>query len=322
MGIFLNFTKFFIFFRCLIKHLEGLSVAYDHTVRNHDGTVVQFAYGEDGMEVAKAVFFKPSQMDFLFRNRRAILNKQILNQLKETNVIHEIDQHKAAITAWRQQHDDRVYSPFTVFSNSIPVKEKYRRAVDPATGRSKAYKKALKGWTKLSEEEKKGWTVGACPDPVAAAFRPCRDFGAVTEFMDNLVIDYMQSGAGASVSKIRHMNNLMALKSMGALCSPGEPVGLLAAQSIGEPSTQMTLNTFHFAGRGEMNVTLGIPRLREILMTASKAIKTPSMDIPLLPSTKAEKRAVRLKRTLQRVTVFILIFLLTFFLRQFSKTFV
>lgn len=37
-------------------------------------------------------------------------------------------------------------------------------------------------------------------------------------------------------------------------------MGLLAAQSIGEPSTQMTLNTFHFAGRGEMNVTLGIPR--------------------------------------------------------------
>lgn len=39
-------------------------------------------------------------------------------------------------------------------------------------------------------------------------------------------------------------------------------MGLLAAQSIGEPSTQMTLNTFHFAGRGEMNVTLGIPRCR------------------------------------------------------------
>jgi DNA-directed RNA polymerase beta' subunit len=53
-----------------------------------------------------------------------------------------------------------------------------------------------------------------------------------------------------------------------SLSEPGENVGLLAAQSIGEPSTQMTLNTFHFAGRGEMNVTLGIPRLREILMTA------------------------------------------------------
>jgi DNA-directed RNA polymerase I subunit RPA1 len=39
-------------------------------------------------------------------------------------------------------------------------------------------------------------------------------------------------------------------------------VGVLAAQSVGEPSTQMTLNTFHMAGRGEANVTLGIPRLR------------------------------------------------------------
>jgi DNA-directed RNA polymerase I subunit RPA1 len=58
----------------------------------------------------------------------------------------------------------------------------------------------------------------------------------------------------------------MYLKSMRSLVDPGEAVGVLAAQSVGEPSTQMTLNTFHFAGRGDMNVTLGIPRLREILM--------------------------------------------------------
>ncbi len=49
----------------------------------------------------------------------------------------------------------------------------------------------------------------------------------------------------------------------------------------GEPSTQMTLNTFHMAGRGEANVTLGIPRLREILMTASDKIKTPVMTLHL-----------------------------------------
>lgn len=56
------------------------------------------------------------------------------------------------------------------------------------------------------------------------------------------------------------MRTLLQLKWQRSLCDPGEAVGLLAAQSIGEPSTQMTLNTFHFAGRGEMNVTLGIPR--------------------------------------------------------------
>jgi len=76
------------------------------------------------------------------------------------------------------------------------------------------------------------------------------------------------------------------LKAMAATTAAGEPVGCIAAQSIGEPSTQMTLNTFHFAGRGEMNVTLGIPRLREILMMATKIIKTPSMEIPLLQNEK------------------------------------
>jgi DNA-directed RNA polymerase I subunit RPA1 len=60
----------------------------------------------------------------------------------------------------------------------------------------------------------------------------------------------------------------MHFKFQSSIVNPGEPVGVLAAQSVGEPSTQMTLNTFHFAGRGDMNVTLGIPRLREILMVS------------------------------------------------------
>lgn len=87
---------------------------------------------------------------------------------------------------------------------------------------------------------------------------------------------------------------------MRSLADPGENVGLLAAQSIGEPSTQMTLNTFHFAGRGEMNVTLGIPRLREILMTASKAIATPSASIAVIEGTPRE-RIDTIKRELDRV---------------------
>ena len=75
----------------------------------------------------------------------------------------------------------------------------------------------------------------------------------------------------------------------------------MAAQSIGEPSTQMTLNTFHFAGRGDMNVTLGIPRLREILMVASANLKTPSMDVPFkagIGSKEQEKLRLRLNRVL------------------------
>ena len=66
---------------------------------------------------------------------------------------------------------------------------------------------------------------------------------------------------------------MMWVKYMRCLATPGETVGSIAAQSVGEPSTQMTLNTFHLAGHGGANVTLGIPRLREIIMTAAKSLK-------------------------------------------------
>jgi DNA-directed RNA polymerase I subunit RPA1 len=80
---------------------------------------------------------------------------------------------------------------------------------------------------------------------------------------------------------------------------PGEAVGVIAGQSVGEPSTQMTLNTFHLAGHSSKNVTLGIPRLREIVMTASAKISTPMMTLHLNPEVdqdSGEKFAKELGR--------------------------
>lgn len=65
-----------------------------------------------------------------------------------------------------------------------------------------------------------------------------------------------------------------------SLSNPGEMIGSIAAQSIGEPATQMTLNTFHLAGVSDKNVTLGVPRLKEIINVA-KNIKTPSLTVYL-----------------------------------------
>ena len=65
-----------------------------------------------------------------------------------------------------------------------------------------------------------------------------------------------------------------------SIVHPGENVGSIGAQSMGEPATQMTLNTFHFAGVSAKNVTLGVPRLKEIINVA-KNIKTPSLKIYL-----------------------------------------
>ena len=69
-------------------------------------------------------------------------------------------------------------------------------------------------------------------------------------------------------------------KYMKAAMEPGTAVGALCAQSIGEPGTQMTLKTFHFAGVASMNITLGVPRIKEII-NASKKISTPIITVQL-----------------------------------------
>lgn len=73
-----------------------------------------------------------------------------------------------------------------------------------------------------------------------------------------------------------------------ALAFPGEMIGTVAAQSIGEPTTQMTLNTFHFAGVSAKNVTLGVPRLTEIINIA-KNIKTPSLTVYLVGEASRDR---------------------------------
>lgn len=81
-------------------------------------------------------------------------------------------------------------------------------------------------------------------------------------------------------TKRKRAMELLVKHYLNSLAEPGECVGLVTAQSIGEPGTQMTLNTFHFAGVAEMNVTTGLPRLIEIL-DARKSISTAMMTIYL-----------------------------------------
>lgn len=97
-------------------------------------------------------------------------------------------------------------------------------------------------------------------------------------------------------------------KYIKAKIEPGTCVGALGAQSIGEPGTQMTLKTFHFAGVASMNITLGVPRIKEII-NASKSISTPIITANLDRKTDSEfARLVksRLEKTyLREITKYI-----------------
>jgi len=88
-----------------------------------------------------------------------------------------------------------------------------------------------------------------------------------------------------------------------SLVQPGEAVGAVAAQSIGEPGTQMTLKTFHFAGVAEFNVTLGLPRLIEIV-DARRNPSTPTMNVYLDEEHREnEKRARNVAQSIEQTRV-------------------
>ncbi|KAJ3414278.1 hypothetical protein HDV05_006807 [Chytridiales sp. JEL 0842] len=250
--------------RCLIKHLEGLKVQYDHTVRDSDGSVLQFFYGEDGLDVVKQKTL--DKLEFCAMNYRALAKR---------------------------------YSPMDLETSGLVDLDSVK----------KYWKKAKK-------------SGDIFVDPVMSVLSPSRNLGSVSEHFADLVDEFVKSNknnilepkqvnpnarpptswSGGKPISGRLFKMLMNLKYLHSLVDAGEAVGLLAAQSIGEPSTQMTLNTFHFAGFGAKNVTLGIPRLREIIMTASAKIKTPLMRLPLREGV-TDDEGLRLAKAISRLTL-------------------
>ena len=105
---------------------------------------------------------------------------------------------------------------------------------------------------------------------------------------------------GTSADKIKKIYEDVLKEYELAKVAPGESVGIISAESIGEPGTQMILRTFHLAGVAEMNVTTGLPRLIEIL-DGRKAIETPMMEIYLKEPYKSGKNikelAIQIKET-------------------------
>ncbi|XP_058523654.1 DNA-directed RNA polymerase I subunit RPA1 [Ochotona princeps] len=299
--------------RCIIKHLEGLVVQYDLTVRDSDGSVVQFLYGEDGLDIPKTQFLQPKQFPFLASNYEVIMKSKHLHEVLARANCKEALRHSRAIKKWQSKHANPLLrtGAFLRYSQKIQAAVKALNLEGTnQNGRSPATQQMLQMWYELDEPSRRKYQKKAapCPDPSLSVWRPDIYLGSVSETFEKKVDDYSQEWAvqaetsyEKSELSLDRLRTLLQLKWQRSLCDPGEAVGLLAAQSIGEPSTQMTLNTFHFAGRGEMNVTLGIPRLREILMVASANIKTPMMSVPVFNTKKAQKKVKSLKKQLTRV---------------------
>jgi DNA-directed RNA polymerase I subunit RPA1 len=329
--------------RCLMKHLEELKLCYDYTVRNAEGGVIQFLYGEDGLDPTKASYLDctDKSFEFMARNHHSIARQNLPLPSSTIEIATADAERGEALESDTPRH------PF--------VKGDLVRARKLRVGTEWKSGALCVGWHEaiITKTHKKGKTVdlkyvkdgqtskdvpvevnlGRCggrqtpawsskativmaavADPILTTPDRGHRLGSsgacVSERVAKAAADAMDGGKlGTAMKSVelskKKLGALVAAKYSSSLCAPGEAVGSIAAQSIGEPSTQMTLNTFHLAGAGA-NVTLGIPRLREIIMTASRVLKTPTMSVPLHANV-TDKKAVRMTRFFTKLTLMELI---------------
>ncbi|KAK3049720.1 hypothetical protein LTS18_012701, partial [Coniosporium uncinatum] len=254
--------------RRLMKSLEDLSAQYDRTVRNSSAAIVQFQYGDDQLDPvdmegkAKPVNFERTfnhAVTSTFDNdEKGLLPYEIMDIVRET-LQRDRDMYK------RQTFDGKALDYRDLSDDSIDQYESARDFLDTVEKflEMKADKIA-------DQRQKHHFFHGRCEDVHAMEKEDEQTKLGIT--IDSVV--------KISRTALNTFLNLCLTKYERSKVQPGHAVGAVGAQSIGEPGTQMTLKTFHFAGVAGMSITQGVPRIKEII-NASKVISTPVITCPL-----------------------------------------
>ncbi|RVW51079.1 DNA-directed RNA polymerase II subunit 1 [Vitis vinifera] len=279
--------------RRLVKAMEDIMVKYDGTVRNSLGDVIQFLYGEDGMD---AVWIETQKLDSLKMKKGSETIREFRNVFDAEVQKLEADRFQLG-TEIATTGDNSWPMPVNlkrlIWNAQKTFKVDLRRPSDmhpmeivEAVDKLQERLKVVPGDDLISMEAQKNATLffNILLRSTFASKRVLKEYRLTREAFE-WVIGEIES---------RFLQSLVA---------PGEMIGCVAAQSIGEPATQMTLNTFHYAGVSAKNVTLGVPRLREIINVAKK-IKTPSLSVYLKPDvSKTKERAKNVQCALEYTTL-------------------
>ncbi|GIL99158.1 hypothetical protein Vretimale_4372 [Volvox reticuliferus] len=279
--------------RRLMKALEDLYAHYDCTVRNASGGIVQLLYGEDGMDPVAMEGKEGKPLDFarLMAKVRAttrrlplaeggahevplpaeleeLINKQLCRP--------ELQAATATTTVPTSGNGFGVIKTTPSLNLGTPwCSDAFRKGLKDFLASQLAGFRSARKRLGLEENERS-------PDPSAVA-------------------EYVAGQDGLTRPQLEAFVSLCISKYATKRIDPGSTVGAVGAQSIGEPGTQMTLKTFHFAGVASMNVTLGVPRIKEII-NAAKTISTPIMKVAL--AVDNDVKAARLvKGRLEKTTL-------------------
>ncbi len=298
--------------RRLVKALEEVTVKYDSTVRDSRGNIVTFLYGEDGLDGAhienqKVDIITMSDKSFNDRYKVEIMNGDVsmwkgrLLQARDIQgdndlqymfdqELKDLEESKTLLRSMGKGTEDSMQLPLNIgriidqAQKNFKIRRGDKTDLDPRYALTAV--KSLLGRLIVVRGD----------DPTSVEAQNSATLLLKAQLRSRLA--YKRLVLEHGVNRLAFDNIIGAVESRftAAHAAPGEMVGVLAAQSIGEPATQMTLNTFHFTGVSAKNVTLGVPRLKEIL-NVSANIRTPSMSVYQLPENTGNKDAAKLLRS-------------------------
>ena len=279
--------------RRLIKGLEDLKIEYDHTVRNSKGKIIQFSYGDDGFESTKVenqnIALVEMKIEDIYMHYEitgiigkantssTVYDSATIRRMNKENIVCK-QKCKEYIDKMIVARDEIVRSVFKYKNeNSIRMPIAFAALILNIQGQLGINSSALVDITPLET-----FII------IEEYFEKLKTiyFVKPTELFEIMYFFYL-TPKELLVNRRFHRKAIIilletvVLKYKQSIVHPGEMVGVIAGQSLGEPITQLTLNTFHNSGTAsKSNVTRGVPRIEEILRL-TKNPKNPSLTVHL-----------------------------------------
>ena len=301
--------------RRLIKGLEDLKVGYDMTVRNNKDRIVQFSYGDDGIDTVKVenqslplvsmsleeiyAHYYVSTQDDKDGILMTVFTKTAASRMKKYSKEQDL-KTKFYIDMMIQKRDEIIKNVFKMRDNkNIHLPVCFTHIINNVQGMQHITKNSMVDITPIDVF-----------DMIEENYKIMENlyYAPPTELFKTLYYFYLSPKELLVVKRFNKKALTVLLETITlmykrAIVAPGEMVGMIAAQSIGEPTTQLTLNTFHSAGvASKSNVTRGVPRIEEIL-SLSENTKNPSLTIYMKREEETDKEIVRDKIPNVEITI-------------------
>ena len=287
--------------RRLIKGLEDLKVEYDMTVRNSKGKIVQFSYGDDNFDSTKAenqiIPLVGMSIEDVYMHFDIIgVNDEksdLLNIYEKGTLTRVRKQREQTSIKCKKYIDKMLEARLDVVERVFLYKNENTVKLPVAFQNIIAN---IQGQLNLGANSTVDITPMEAFELIEEQYKRLESmrFTKPTDLFE-IVYYYYLSPKDLLINKRFHRKALIYLldtihlKYKQAIVHPGEMVGVIAGQSIGEPTTQLTLNTFHLAGvASKSNVTRGVPRIEEILRL-TKNPKNPSLTVFLKQIDETDK---------------------------------